>query len=395
MMRTRCRCGETFKVPADMVGAMTRCPGCGLQMLVRDNVGEASASSRVWVLLLGCGCLTLLALAAGGGGAWLYFSSFSSDPPEGGAAASGKNKNMDPVAVKFFVPHKKGDKREIKVAFEKTQRAQLTAPDNNMPADQLYDRSQTSAATLQAIVQTVKVDDKGEAVNFKVTINGYSARSASPERPIPAGTIIYFGTLGGWPFLYIQPKNTYELLPGERESVWQLVRNGADIWPESELDRLCGTTAKQVVGGTWQADSNALSKFWEGPKIQTPSAWGIGRLANVVKEGDVTYLDVEAILEKKWTELDKLNDFKTKVTIQLRLPSDFSTGPVRRVVRYEYHEVKKAQNWGGNQRLVYIEDSTQTVTTDFTYLGNAPIDEEPYMPKGGSKTPIGKGPTGK
>src|SRR5205823_3858617 len=137
MLRIECGCGKTLKVADEAAGKKVKCPSCGQLTLItkpseaavsakplpkrrpiEDDEEDARPAKKTKAAAKGGGCLlwVLLGGAAAaffglilfGGAVWYFF--LRGDKP-----LTGPGSALDPVAIKFFVPSKKGDKREIKI----------------------------------------------------------------------------------------------------------------------------------------------------------------------------------------------------------------------------------------------------------------------------------------
>ena len=142
MLRIECGCGKILKVADDAVGKKVKCPACGELTLVKKSAQSAVSAKPLprtrpveddedddprprkkgkeaakggggcllWILLGGAAA-AFFGLILVGGGVWFFF--LRGDKP-----LTGPGSTLDPVAIKLFVPHKKGDKREIKINLE-------------------------------------------------------------------------------------------------------------------------------------------------------------------------------------------------------------------------------------------------------------------------------------
>src|SRR5262245_24343496 len=152
MLRIECGCGKVLKVADDAVGKKVKCPACGELTLVKSpgstNIApakpaSASAASAVSAkppprrrralddeddqpekapkkgggcLIWGClggAAAAFFGLIVAGVAVWFFFLRGDGERP-----LTGPGSTLDPVAIKFFVPHKKGDRREVKVVME-------------------------------------------------------------------------------------------------------------------------------------------------------------------------------------------------------------------------------------------------------------------------------------
>src|SRR5262249_10996843 len=130
-------------------------------------------SLLLW-LLLGGGVVVLGGLAVVGGAVWWFFLR--------GKPVTGPGSVADPVAIKLFVPHKKGEKREVKVSFESTVETEGQAVGVG---------KHETRGSFEGTLQTLEVDSKGAETRVRFTVAKFTFSQDGKElTPFPPGTVL-------------------------------------------------------------------------------------------------------------------------------------------------------------------------------------------------------------
>jgi len=196
MLRIECGCGKTLKVADEAAGKKVKCPACGELSLVQKPASAAVSAKPLprtrpvdddeedrgrakkttpakkgragclLLLLLGGAVVGFFGLLAVGGAVWFFFL------------------RSEPVSVKFFVPSRKGDKREIKVAMEGTTKITVDAPGADPDAAKfLKNQDFKFKSRIEGIVSVLEVNDKGEETKVEVTVTDFDSSREGDNMP--------------------------------------------------------------------------------------------------------------------------------------------------------------------------------------------------------------------
>ncbi|HYV39735.1 MAG TPA: hypothetical protein VE988_28865 [Gemmataceae bacterium] len=307
------------------------------------------------------------------------------DPP---TTKETKTPKGDAVAIKLFVPHKKGDVREVKFSAE--VKVDLNTPDlAKLPEETktlLTSANVREKITLHAKVQTLEVNELGEETKVSLMILGGDIKETGAQKhfgdnPVVPKSAVIIGVRNGTSFDWSIPGGT---LSNDLASYLStLVSNKFLEQPEITSDKLFGTDQKQVEGGAWPINKALLEKINQqaamkdpgGGPDKAPQVDGSGKLFQIVTDGGKRYLDVE--IKAKMSVSD--GTFVMATENKLRLPDDGSTGPLKRAEKMTM-SVGQAVSLKVPAGQPPIVTTLTTVTeyytfTEITYLGNFPVKD--------------------
>src|SRR5262249_29309853 len=207
---------------------------------------------------LGGAAAAFFGLIVAGVAVWFFFLRGDGERP-----LTGPGSTLDPVAIKFFVPHKKGDRREGKVVME--QQTEVKNEGANLPGNPGMGGVKTrQTGNVERVVRTTEVNDKGEETKVELTIDSFSLSNegGGPNNKaitttLPKGTVLV-GQKGQFMWDW---KNSRGQLPdvlavGGVNQMMQTSHMGLE--GEASMDRFFGTDKKQSVGDTWPINKDEI-----------------------------------------------------------------------------------------------------------------------------------------
>jgi hypothetical protein len=294
--------------------------------------------------LVGGGVFVLLLLVGVSVGAYfLFFNKGSSKTADGGSAATdkGPGTKSDPIAVKFHVPLKVGDVREITADYDENVKIDAQgggkgfAPEPNINAKIKF----------QGKVKTLEVDADGQQTRGEITVTSLSITRNGKETSVAPGTVILQQAQKN-----LQKPQTqmfmYQLGPKEKgflalEGMQAMMDILGKRVPSATPDKIWGTSKKRAVGDTWPVNKNgALLALKDdvGGELNLPedSASGNMKFIDMPKEGGTTLLEFKGDY-KVTANNAKISEMGVNVTVNgtfdvsttMRFPRDYSTGPVK------------------------------------------------------------------
>ena len=439
MLRVHCSCGKSLKVDDKLAGKKIKCPACGTVQLVKAADGdELQASPKAPVpngesgkgapkkakgsaaevlprrtkppakvarpvpwLLIGAGGGGLLLIFVVGMGCWLLFLR-PSEKPQPVAVTPAATKDADerkdevvvkpePVAIKLFVPHKKGDRREITLTREEKTTTEVTNLDQFPPEVQAklagfgtFDVK----ASCQGIVRTLEVNGSGEETKVQITLDqleSVKSQKADVARlSLPKGTVV-LGSLSGTQFSWTS--SNAELTAGMDQELTGLLSNSYGDVMESNADNALGTNRPQLAGGTWPVNSQAVAQEITN-QIKIQNGGGNGLVAGKVN-GTGKLVKMFQIQGAKCLDVSFAFDIALKgdvgsgsghSDITVFLSGDAMTGPVKKTGKIKVDMDVETPSANGDSSVVQPKlkiKARQSFTVEIKYLDNTPIEDGP------------------
>ena len=440
MLRIPCSCGKDLKVAESLVGRKIKCPACGAVQVARDPVQTVmTAGSRTspdsdidfasppagkkgkdaktapdpkqgakkpakkggflkWLVVI----LFAVLLLGGGTVAGLYFGAnikvwewvlgSSAKTPVRGSKGTGQKanksaENVEPVAIKLFVPHKVGEKREVVSKTELKVEFSLEGADvkDEMNAA-IAEQNQSENVEIAGLVETLEVNEKGEEVKTKVTIKQLQVSSTgkkAPKEPVtlPPGTVLTgVRTQDKWQWSGVSN-------PSKELSSHLSDLLSPSYFKESESmhDLLLGTEEKRGPGDSWPVNKEEIAKLFKekslvgaGPPKAPVEVEGTGRVVEITSdEGDEVIIE----LNVKLSEPGKAEKAEMDKKVTLHLPRDHATGPSRIIDKVNLKATfEKETNTLMNMSV------THTLTINVKYLPEEGKNDQP-LDKGKDKLP--------
>ncbi len=426
MIHVECLCGTTFEVADSYAGKRLRCPTCreyltaGADSAVRDRpprpplyvdelpskpplerrpIGERADDRRDRDRDRGSGCVLavlcvlLLLVAVGAVAMWWWY--LTGEEPEGthakatntqtnlnGGPGPGPQGKPPLYTVAFAVPSLIGDVRDVKVTMEAKGTSVMTP--QNGPA--VKNAGGTGPIVFQGRVKTVAVDPVGRATAQEFTVVSLTQRGQAVESP----GAVYIAELGKGPPSFRRKGGR----PGEGLPPWLpriLMEAGADGGMAEDLT--FGTPDPKAVGDSWLVNKEMAAQSLQ--RIGMPTApegiSGGGKLVNAVNQGGTLFLDVESAVTLKVTgsfkgpQGDVGREGTLRLSVQIRVPADYATGPVKKTSKLEAKMTFKALA-GPRAGEVEEKHDEETLTTETTYY-RAGVRDAPPLALPGSQPP--------
>jgi hypothetical protein len=304
--------------------------------------------------------------------------------PAPGKGGGTPQQPKDGIAVKFWVPKKVGDVREITFTndmFDKT---------NDNVAGNQNGQTNTRAQVFKGKIKTLQVDNEGKETLAEVTVDQCTDTfNGKTVALLGAGTVMVLEATPGWINVSFKNGGPYNDNIGAaflRKAVnMPLPKQAAD-----DVVRIFSTTERKKVGDTWTGDKEVLLELvnkTRTDKLPASAVSGKARVAGLVKEAGVTYVDLEAeivstfkdftetIFNKQPANLKVNGEIKTVFTY--RFPIDFSTGPVKsgwkNVLTTRHEGTLNNQN---ATMVTEIRDSWSETAKYTSAVGKAPPDKK-------------------
>jgi phage FluMu protein Com len=342
-------------------------------------------SNTMLLVLLGGGGAALLLLI--GVGLLLYF--LLSGGKGGESAGTDTAAKNEPIAVKFHVPLKVGDVRDISATYNETVKidTKVKGPGLNP--------SGTVKASFQGKVKTLAVDAEGNQTKGEITIANMKTRNETREIEVPTNTIFIQESQNGGYFSYTA-QEVKGNIPFETIPVLMELFGRRPPAAGHTADRVWGTTAKKMAGDSWSVNkAGAVIELQTGlgadMKFGEEAVKGTVKFESMSIEAGVTVLDFKGDFKVtasnfKANEPGMLVPATVNGTFDIgctmRFPKDYKTGSIKT----SYTTVAKA--------TVDITDPTlgaQKVTVDATKTWSMTIK---YLANDGGGGNSGKGPGG-
>lgn len=365
MLRVACSCGKVLSVNDDLAGKKIKCPECAELLVVKrpaskavtakasrkvpvddeelprprkrirdeDNEDQPRAkkggSALLLVLLLGGFAFLFFVLVAGGIGAYFLFFRDSKETAEDSPKTKGEPA-AEMVNVKFFVPKKKGDYRQVIGSYENKQ---TFTNNGNNGGNQLFPL--TNKFAFKAKIKTLQVDAGGRETEMEVTIDEYTQElnlGAKLNGGIAPDTVL-LGQYVGKNLMLRGKSNTPDLFAVNNVSK-VLSDRYYDDFTEEDMEKVAGGEQKRAVGSSWPIDKDLVSKaLTEGKATVTGDLTGNAKVVAVSGTGNKSTVELEVNFA---TTVDALGmPAKINCTTTAKFPKDYSTGPVKRVLRLE------------------------------------------------------------
>jgi hypothetical protein len=410
MVRIHCSCGKILKVDDALAGNRVKCPACSAPLVVpqpapaavtaqpplapppdavkvpsgrkfndvpvdarpRRKQAPKQGNPLVW-LLVGGGAAALVLVGLLGAGAWfLFFRGKPSDNPTAAGPAAGEqpfNNDSRKWPIKFFVPSKKGDKREVTLDVEASDWVRLEAPgaDGDFWKDH-KSREVKLNSKVEATLWVLAVNAHGEETRVEATITsfqgGYHGQNVPPEKrdrlSIPRGTVL-IGEKVDDRWTWRDPKGKVAA-----DAYMELDFLVATEGPSS--DRMYGTDERKPPDTGWLVNVEEIKRVHDaktanrpkgGDNLDDPAAERSGS-TRLVSVGDVdgrTWLHLSVLLR---TELKMArNEAESQLTYDLFFPADYATGPgVREVWLHATSKKEDDVSQGPGRPPVHVVTST-------------------------------------
>jgi hypothetical protein len=375
----------------------------------KKKKSEKKGSGMMLVLLLGGGFFFLLLLAGGGLGAYfLFFRDKSSNP---GAPGSGPGSKGEPVPVKFHVPLKVGDVREMTGTMER--KTQATGTHNGKQDNHISN----TKATFHAKVKTLSVTSDGQQISGEITLLSMNITIDDGDGKVitskmPEGLVVVqkqadffgglkdaggkeFGGLPDMPKLFTYEPKDFKAMPNDG---WRALASFGEIFgkevPSAGVteDTVYGTADKKAVGDSWSVNKASIAKLLSqkggflGAKIGEDAISGTVKFDGAPKEAGNTYLDFKvdgkvnmagALMELMKTQpgpkgqpAPKVNLSVAEVTFteSFRMPEGYKTGPVK--VSHSSSSRIAGEVLDGPDAGKGSMEESESVSMDIKYLGS-------------------------
>jgi DNA-directed RNA polymerase subunit RPC12/RpoP len=438
MLRIACSCGNILKVSDDKAGKKIRCPECNELVLAKqtsgrsavktmnmsehiaklkasgkgkgegegegegegdaedsrdfediDAIDEAPAKKKggagMLLAILGVLFVLFMVLVLGAlVGAYFLFLKPTDSPvvvdsgPEAGAgapvAAAG---NLENFPIRLQQPRKAGDVREVTLKVDQS-------------TEGVPDKSGNDNVDLQCKVRTLSVESgSGQETAWELTIQRHTAKQSTA---LAVGTVLT-GKLVSGPMKGItwQIKGTSTPVSGLTAAMLGRAcgrQHGAtDNQPAyvDDDDAVFGTTDKQPVGGTWNANSAVIGKLLNaglpGNMVEVTSATGKLSSVNWEAPGRIAEVDVtiDATMDSKKVGGALPGEMTGTMQVKLgyQVPVENAQGPIR--VTYNVDAKITASQKGITVNIAHKE----TMALDIKYLASEPIEttKVPETPK--------------
>ncbi|HYV39736.1 MAG TPA: hypothetical protein VE988_28870 [Gemmataceae bacterium] len=438
VIRLTCKCGKSLGVGPVFAGKQVRCPACQtmlnvpptstppvpapppaiqasapatlVQIAIAKPVAAAPGKPKkspllLYAILAGGGVAALLFVGVVAWAAWFFLGgdsnttvaiSANKDTSTNASPPTNKEPEIKPppkqekppetIAIKMFVPFKKGDRREVKIVTESKEDMKIEDPEKLPPDLQgAATKGPTrTTTTLHGIIRTLEVNDQGGETKIELTIRHFETQKegdfqVSPDNPPnPIGQVL-IGTLDGNRIKWSNPKGGPLPVTGK---ILDFVLGGSMDIPDTQTDPILGTPEKQPVGGVWKINADLLRKHFQHMKGGFPSPEkdkeiefetnGDGKLSSITTEDGKDYLDVDIAINIAFKE--GAMAVTARDTVNMRLPRDAATGPVKRIENLEFHANGEV-NVG--VMVMMKQKMTLSATVLTTYLGNTPVVDAP------------------
>ena len=311
----------------------------------------------------------------------------------------------DSFAIKFFVPAKKGDRREVTVVEEIKIEAEAVGGPPEAQAELKKFFNVNAKVTLRGVVKTLEVDTRGKETDAELTLGEIDIVQKGEKRPqvdryvseFPPGTVLTGKrTDGGWILSNSNKQMLKSMLkPLQFPSLPDLFADDYGGWPDSEADHLIGTSKSQLVGGTWSFRSleiigNRLKthetlRLLGFNNIFMVKANGNGKFVKVTSNEDKNWLEVDIAVDAKMEQKEGADKFQegsvsTQLTWNLRLPGDGSTGPARKVGKFKLNaetSVPPQPGLEGGMKIKYTVTTVETYDIKYGITGEQPVPQTP------------------
>jgi putative sterol carrier protein len=245
--------------------------------------------------------------------------------------------SKDGLAVKFWLPKKVGDMRDITFTnnmFDKF---------NDTIAGKATNSSSTTLQVFKGTIKTVAVDNNGRETQAEVTVDTatdtYQGNQVTLLNP---GTVLIAEAKPG--VIELRFKNGGGVYNDNIGAAF--LRKAINMpLPNSLADdvvRIFATNEPKKVGDTWTGNKDVLVAIVNNnrtDKLPAQAVSGKAKVLGLVKEAGVSYVDLEVtitttfkdfketVFNKKPANFNVNGDITTVFTY--RFPADFSSGPVK------------------------------------------------------------------
>jgi hypothetical protein len=397
MLRLSCPCGMVLKVNEALAGKRINCPKCATVHIVPDSAPpvmavlvpsaapslqpdvqsppitppatrplpglepddaydrerprrkpkrKKSGSGLILWALLGCGGFTALLMCVGGGiGAYFFWFAKKTE-----------------VAVKFWVPKKVGDVRDIDYSLDMFDKF-----DDQVGAGAKTSNSRTSAYVFKGKIKTLGVAADGRETRAEVTVDVLRGSFNGQEKMLLApGTVMVVEDKG----TFIDVRYQNGAVHGDAIGA-TLLRKAVNMTTANnepdEIGKILATSEPKTAGATWTANKEALLTLINknrADKVPVEAVSGTAKVVGIVKEGAVSYVDLEVTVTvtlKDFTETVirgkpanvKVNS-EDKWVYTYRFPADYSTGPVKSSVKS--HRTARHEGIYNGQNAVFLTE---------------------------------------
>jgi hypothetical protein len=244
-------------------------------------------------------------------------------------------------------------------------------------------------ASIQGEVQTLKVNDKGEETEIKLTVNEFKTTTVENKKPksttLPKGTTI-IGTASDTISRWTWSSSTGDRLPDIGEKfLSELLFFTYATEPQAEADNLFGTDKQLKVGATWSINGDGLARYMSleqlmgkgQPQNGTVEASGKGKLEAFSGDGGSAFVDLGFNIKASGKVEPSSWNIQSEFT--LRLPRDSSSGPLKRTEKTKMDlslvaPVPGPDGQPGSPMTIKMTIAVKTAI-DVKYLGNFPVEK--------------------
>lgn len=225
--------------------------------------------------------------------------------------------------IKLDRPEKAGSRYRLNATFSKTEKMTVTA--NGMV---VQNRDRNVNAVLEAVVQNLKVDDKGNVLKKRVTIEKFTDDKGNEL--LKKGQVVVAETVDKKTKHQLADGGTLE--PKALAAVKEIVKTHTG---KPSDDESFGTNKRQKVGDSWKIKSGFAAKELEIPadaiqgtvKLEKVETVGGRKCLRLTTRSTVTAFPKAASLKKMGIDVKSI-DFK--ITMSGLFPVDLTQQPVSR-----------------------------------------------------------------